>query len=156
NKPLIQAIEAAHPGVKVVWRQLTSETFTELFTAAQVAGDQIDLIDLNGQDLHRYAVDKSLMDLSNLTYKGRFYPIGLQAFTIGKKMWALPRGGISGFTFLYNKKLLAQVGMTSEPQTYDDLKMLASELKKIGVPLFVHPGQDVYLWPVWYFWTYAQ
>ncbi|HEX4207497.1 MAG TPA: ABC transporter substrate-binding protein [Ktedonobacteraceae bacterium] len=156
NKPLIQAIEAAHPGVKLVWRQLTSETFTELFTAASVAGDQIDLVDLNGQDLHRYAVDHSLMDLSNLAYKGRFHPIGLQAFTISKKLWALPRGGISGFTFFYNKKLLAQIGMTREPQTYDDLKMLASKLNKIGVPLFIHPGQDIYLWPVWYFWAYAQ
>jgi raffinose/stachyose/melibiose transport system substrate-binding protein len=156
NKQVIQAIEAAHPGVKVVWRNLTSEQFTQLFTAAEVAGDQIDIMDLNGQDLRRYAVGNKMKDLSNLTYKDRFRPLGLKTYTIDNKLWALPRGGISGFTFFYNKQLLNKVGMTSPPQTYDDLKALNQELNKIGVATFVHAGKDIYLWPVWYFWTHAQ
>lgn len=156
NKKVIQAIEAAHPGVKVVWRNLTSEQYTQLFTAAEVAGDQIDIMDLNGQDLRRYAVGHKLKDLSNISYKNRFRPLGVNTYTIDKKLWALPRGGISGFTFFYNKQLLNKVGMTKPPQTYDDLKTLYQELNKIGVATFVHPGKDIYLWPVWYFWAHAQ
>src|SRR5205809_7856044 len=53
SAPLIKGIEDANPGVKVEWRNLPSERFVELFTAAEVAGDQIDLMDLNGQDLRR-------------------------------------------------------------------------------------------------------
>src|SRR5690349_2707164 len=58
NDPLIQAIQKAHPGVQVVWRNFPSEQFTSLFSAASVAHDQIDIMDLNGQDLRRYAVSK--------------------------------------------------------------------------------------------------
>jgi raffinose/stachyose/melibiose transport system substrate-binding protein len=156
NAPLIAAIEEANPGVKVEWRGLTSERYTELFAAAEVAGDQIDLMDLNGQDLRRYAVGGKLKDLSDLTYKDRFRDVGIRTYTIGGKLWALPRGGISGFAYLYNKKSLEKVGVTTELVTYDDLMQIAPELKKAGIAPFVHPGKNIYLWPIWQFWAYAQ
>jgi len=156
NAPLIKAIEDANSGVKVDWRFLPSERFVELFTAAEVAGDQIDLMDLNGQDLRRYAVGNRLKDLSGISYKDRFRDVGLNTYTIKGKLWALPRGGISGFPFLYNKKVLEQVGMKKEPETYDDLLALAPELKKAGIAPFVHAGKNIYLWPVWQFWAHGQ
>ncbi|GLV53996.1 solute-binding protein [Dictyobacter sp. S3.2.2.5] len=156
SEPLIKAIEKAHPGVQVVWRTLTSENFTTLFSAAVLAHDQIDLMDLNGQDLRRYAVGHELLDLSSISYKSRFVPDATQVYTVDNKLWALPRGGIGGFTFFYNKKLLQQIGYTKELQTYSDLQEIAPELKKIGVAPFVHPGKDIYLWPVWMFWALAQ
>ncbi|EFH82685.1 ABC transporter substrate-binding protein [Ktedonobacter racemifer] len=156
NQPLIKGIEAAFPGGQVVWRGLTSERFVELFTASEVAHDQIDLLDLNGQDLRRYAVGNRLLTLDDFSHKDRFVPVALKTYTVKNKLQALARGGISGFTFFYNKKLLAQVGFKQEPQTYDDLRKLALELKKIGVAPFVHAGKDIYLWPVWMFWALAQ
>src|SRR5262245_44496637 len=152
SAPLIKGIEDANPGVKVEWRNLPSERFVELFTAAEVAGDQIDLMDLNGQDLRRYAVGNRLQDLSGIAFKNRFRDVGLSTYTIRGKLWALPRGGISGFPFLYNKKVLAQIGVTKEPETYDDLLAMAPDLKKAGVAPFVHAGKNIYLWPVWQFW----
>ncbi len=156
NAPLIKAIQDAHPEVKIVWRFLPSERFVELFTASEVAGDQIDLMDLNGQDLRRYAVAGKLRDLSDISYKDRFQDVALKTYTIQGKLWALPRGGISGFTFFYNKKLLQQAGMTNEPATYEDLLTIAPELQKAGVAPFAHPGKNIYLWPVWQFWAYGQ
>lgn len=155
NAPLIEAIEEAHPGVEVQWNGLTSERYTELFAAAEVAGDQIDLMDLNGQDLRRYAVGGRLTDLSDLDYLDRFRPVGLQTYTIGGTLWALPRGGIDGFTFLYNKKLLDEIGV-GEPVTYGDLLQMAPALKEAGAAPFVHPGKNIYLWPVWQFFAFAQ
>lgn len=156
NQTLIKGIEAAFPGVQVVWRGLTSERFVELFTASEVAHDQIDLLDLNGQDLRRYAVGNRLLSLDDFPHKDRFVPLAIKTFTVKNKLQALARGGIGGFTFFYNKKLLAQVGFHQEPQTYDDLRKLAPELKKIGVAPFVHGGKDIYLWPIWMFWAFAQ
>lgn len=156
NAPLIKAIQEAHPGVTVEWRNLPSERYVELFTAAEVAGDQIDLMDLNGQDLRRYAIGGKLRDLSNIAYKDRFREVALKTYEIAGKNWALPRGGISGFTFLTNKKAFEKVGMTKELVTYDDLKAIAPELKKAGIAPVTHAGKNIYLWPVWQFWAHGQ
>jgi raffinose/stachyose/melibiose transport system substrate-binding protein len=156
NAPLIEAIEAAHPGVTVEWRHMPSERFTELFAAAEVAGDQIDLMDLNGQDLRRYAVGGKLKDLSDIEYKDRFREVGLRTYTINDKLWALPRGGISGFTFLYNKTALEAIGVDKEPESYDELLEWAPQLKEAGYAPVTHSGKNIYLWPVWQFFAYAQ
>jgi raffinose/stachyose/melibiose transport system substrate-binding protein len=154
-EPWLTKMNAAFPGVEFDFRPLSSEKYTELFAASEVAGDQIDLMDLNGQDLRRYATGKKLKDLSNLAYKDRFRQVGLDTYTVQGKLWALPVGGIDGFTFLYNKKLFEKIG-AKEPETYDDLKAVAAELKKIGVAPFAHEGKNIYMWPVWQFWAYGQ
>jgi raffinose/stachyose/melibiose transport system substrate-binding protein len=157
NKPFIEKVEAKFPGVKINWSLFPSEKYTELFAAAEVAGDQIDIMHLNGQDLRRYATSKQLQDLAVMNFDTkRFRQIGLDTYTINGKLWGLPVGGISGFPFLYNKKLTDKVGMTKEPETYEELKDLAAELKKAGFAPFAHQGKNIYMWPVWYFWAYAQ
>ncbi|RIK34103.1 MAG: hypothetical protein DCC55_33715 [Chloroflexi bacterium] len=156
NEPLINAIQEANPGVEVEWRGLTSERYTELFAAAEVAGDQIDIMDLNGQDLRRYAVGGRLVDLSDLDYKDRFREVGLRTYTISGKLWALPRGGISGFPFLYNKQILDTIGASKEPETYAEVLEMSSAVKDAGYAPFVHAGKNIYLWPVWQFFAFAQ
>jgi len=153
---LIDGIEANFPGVEVEWRGLTSERYTELFAAAEIAGDQIDIMDLNGQDLRRYAVGGRLKDLSDVDYLDRFRPVGLETYTIGGKLWAIPNGGISGFPFFFNRKALDAVGYEGDPETYDEIRDLAPELKAAGYAPFTHSGQNIYLWPIWQFWAYAQ
>ena len=157
NAPLIEAIEEAHPGVKVVWRGLTSERYTELFAASEVAGDQIDLMDLNGQDLRRYAVGGKLKDLTDIvTYKDRFREVGLRTYTINDKLWALPRGGIAGFIFFFNKLALETIGVDKEPESYDELLEWAPDLKEAGYAPLTHSGKNIYLWPIWQFFAFGQ
>jgi len=157
NQPLIKAIEAANPGVTVDWRNLTSERYVELFSASDLAGEQIDILDMNGQDLRRFATGDKLADLTDkVTYLDRFQPVSTETYNLGGKQWALPRGGIDGFAFLYNKALLDKIGVTEEPATYDDLLKLKPELEKVGASVFTHQGKNIYLWPVWQFWTFAQ
>jgi raffinose/stachyose/melibiose transport system substrate-binding protein len=155
-QPTIDAIQAAYPGVKITWRYLPSERFAELFTASEVAGDQIDIMDLNGQDLRRYALGDRMKDLSGITFKDRFREVATATYTIGDKLWALPRGGISGFTFFYNKKSLEKIGASAVPETYADLVAIAPDLKAADIAPFVHAGKNIYLWPVWQFWAYGQ
>ena len=152
----IAAIKTAYPGVNVVWRHMPSERFAELFTASEVAGDQIDLMDLNGQDLRRYAVGGRLADLSGVKFLDRFREVAIDTYTIGETLWALPRGGISGFTFFHNKAALAKIGVTQPPQTYAELLAMAPDLIQAGIAPVTHPGRNIYLWPVWQFWAHAQ
>ncbi len=157
QRPFIDKVEAKFPGVKINWSLFPSEKFTELFAAAEVAGDQIDIMHLNGQDLRRYATSKKLQDMGTMNFDTkRFRQVALDTYTINGKLWALPVGGISGFPFFYNKKLTDKVGMTKEPETYQELKDLGVELKKAGFAPFAHQGKNIYMWPVWYFWAYAQ
>ncbi len=156
TQPWLDKMKAAFPGVDFDFRPLSSEKYTELFAASEVAGDQIDFMDLNGQDLRRYATGGKVLDLSNISYKDRFRPVGLTTYSMKGKLWALPVGGIDGFTFMYNKKLFDKIGATKEPETYDELKAMATEFKKIGVAPFTHEGKNIYMWPVWQFWAYGQ
>ena len=154
--PMIEEIQAKYPGLQIDWRNLTSEKYTELFAAADVAGDQIDLLDMNGQDLRRYAVANKLVDISDVTYLDRFRPIGLETYTLKGKLWALPRGGIGGWSLFYNKEAFAAIGVNEEIKTYDQLKQMAPELAKAGFEPISHEGKVLYMWPVWHFILHAQ
>lgn len=154
--PLIEEFQEKHPGVDVDWRNLTSERFTELFAAAEVAGDQIDLFAMNGQDFRRYAVADRLMDLSHLDYLDRFRPVSVDTYTFQGKVLALPRGAISPWVLFYNRNALEAIGVTEEISTYDELKEIAPALKDAGYEVMSHEGQVLYMWPVWHFILHAQ
>ena len=142
--------------VKVNYQFLPSERFVALFTAAQNSNQEIDVIFLNGQDTRRYMSSGALLPLDSLiNYKDRFLPKALETFTINGHLWGVPCGAVAGFPLLVNKKLLDDVG-ASLPATYDDLVSINRELQKKGISTFTHPGRNIYLWPVWFFTTYAQ
>jgi raffinose/stachyose/melibiose transport system substrate-binding protein len=67
----------------------------------------------------------------------------------------VPLGSTGGFNVMTNKYLLDKVG-ASYPKTYAELVAVGKKRQKIGVSAFSHPGKDIYLWPVWFFTTYAQ
>jgi ABC-type glycerol-3-phosphate transport system substrate-binding protein len=152
---LLADYEKQNPGVTVQYISFTSAQFVALFTAAQASGAQIDLVDLNGQDLRRYALAGDLLPLDSISYKSRFYSPGLQIYTIGGHLWALPKGAAGGFPIFYNNDLLKKAGV-GVPHSYADFKAMAPALKKIGASVFTHDGGLIYLWPVWFFTTYAQ
>jgi ABC-type glycerol-3-phosphate transport system substrate-binding protein len=142
--------------VKVNYQFLPSERFVALFTAVQNSNQEIDVIFLNGQDTRRYMSAGALVPLETLiTYKDRFLPKAVETYTISGHLWGVPCGAVQGFPLLVNKKLLDDIG-AAIPGTYDDLLSINRELKKKGVSTFTHPGQVIYLWPVWFFTIYAQ
>lgn len=100
----------AYPGITVDYSNLTSEKYAELFTAMKSAGEQIDVMYLNAQDLRRYATAGDLIDLSDIDYKDRFRPVAIDTYTINGKLWAVARGSIGGFNVYYNKALLEKYG----------------------------------------------
>jgi raffinose/stachyose/melibiose transport system substrate-binding protein len=152
---LLNDFQTMNPGVKINYQYFTSEQFVALFTAAQQSGQEIDVLLLNGQDTRRYALAGDLLPLDSVSYKNRFEKLAIDTYTINGHLWGVPIGGTGGFNIMTNMYLLKQVG-ASYPKTYADLVAVGKKLQKIGVNAFTHPGKDIYLWPVWFFTTYAQ
>jgi ABC-type glycerol-3-phosphate transport system substrate-binding protein len=71
---LLDTFKAANPGVNTKVMLFPEEKFVALYTASQAAGEQVDLLMLNGQDLRRYATSQALSPLDDLPYKNRFIP----------------------------------------------------------------------------------
>jgi len=143
------------PNIKIDYLDFPSERFVALFTAAQASGEQIDILGLNGQDLRRYALAKTLLPLDHLPNVERFQKVALNTYTIGGHLWALPSGSMGGFPIFYNNALLRKAGV-APPRTYADLLHIRDVLAKHGASVFTHEGKNIYLWPVWFFTTYAQ
>jgi raffinose/stachyose/melibiose transport system substrate-binding protein len=152
---LLDAYQKAHPGIEVKVVQYPEEKFVALYTAAQAAGEQVDVLMLNGQDLRRYATSDALTSFDDVSFKSRFLPEALNTFTIDGKLWGFPSGALGGFIVFVNKAMLDKYKLPL-PATYDDLKSIASVLHKDGIASFTHPGKIIYMWPVWFFTTFAQ
>lgn len=144
--------KSGHPNVK--YQYFPSEQYVALLTTALRSGNPPTVLGLNGQDTRKFALNGTLEPL-HVDYLDRFYPLGPKTYTIGGKLYGVPMGSTGGFLILYNHQLLDKIG-AKYPSTYDELKSIGAELKKIGVDAFTHPGKDIYLWPVWFFTTYAQ
>jgi raffinose/stachyose/melibiose transport system substrate-binding protein len=153
---LVKSFEVAHPGITIRELDYPSESYVSLFTAQQTAGESADILILNGQDLRRYATNDTLLALDTAAaHLDRFRPGALATCQIGGKTWGLPYSDISGFPVFANRKVLDKVGMAM-PKTYSDFLELRDKLKGSGIKVFTHPGKDLYLWPVWFFTTFAQ
>jgi raffinose/stachyose/melibiose transport system substrate-binding protein len=152
---LFNDYQKLRPGVQIEYTFFTSERFVALFTAAQASGEQIDILGLNGQDLRRYALANALMPLDHMPTLERFQKVALDTYSIGGHLWALPSGEMGGFPIFYNNALLKKVGV-APPRTYHDFLHIRDALAKVGASVFTHEGKNIYLWPVWFFTTYAQ
>jgi len=152
---LIDSFQQAHPGVSISYQTFTSDRFVALFTAKQASGEQIDVLLPNGQDVRRYAQSNTLLPLDNLVQRDRFQETALRPYTIKGHLWAVPSGAIGGFPIFVNKALLDAAKLPL-PRTYADLKRIGAALNKQGIGAFTHQGRNIYLWPVWFFTTFAQ
>jgi raffinose/stachyose/melibiose transport system substrate-binding protein len=151
----LKEFEAANPGVTTKLVLYPQEKFVAMYTAAQTAGEQVDLLNLNGQDLRRYATANALLSFDSISYKNRFIPEALTPYTVNGQLWGLPAGAAGGFVVFTNRALLDKVGLKI-PSTYEELKAVGEALRAKGLSAFTHPGKVIYMWPVWFFTTFAQ
>jgi raffinose/stachyose/melibiose transport system substrate-binding protein len=152
---LTKSFEAAHPGISIKTTAYPSETYVALLTAAQQAGEPIDIMFLNGQDLRRYAVDGTALQLDGKSNLDRFRPGALSTGQVNGKTYGIPYGSIGGFPLITNAKILEDKGLKM-PETYADLLTIRDALAGSDVKVFTHPGKNIYLWPVWFFTTFGQ
>jgi raffinose/stachyose/melibiose transport system substrate-binding protein len=151
----LKDFEAANPGVTTKLVLYPEEKFVAMYTAAQTAGEQADLLNLNGQDLRRYATSNALLSFTSISYKDRFIPESLAPYTVNGQLWGLPAGAAGGFVVFTNQALLDRIGLKA-PTTYEEIKEVGNALRAKGCSAFTHPGKIIYMWPVWFFTTFAQ
>ena len=152
---LIESFQADNPGVAIKTTSYPSETDVALMTAAQKAGEAIDIMFLNGQDLRRYAIDGTRLQLDDKLALDRFRPGALATGQVNGKTFGVPYSSISGFPLIANAKILTDHGLTM-PKTYADLLAIRDKLAGTDIKVFTHPGKNIYLWPVWFFTTFGQ
>lgn len=153
---LLTTFQQQHPGLSISYTSIPSERFVALFSAAAASGEQIDALLLNGQDVRRYALAGSIIPLDTLvSYRDRFQASSLTPYTVKGRLVALPTGPVGGFPIGANMALLERINKPY-PTTYAELKQVGAALQKQGVAAFTHPGKNIYLWPVWFFTTFAQ
>lgn len=133
-----------------------SATYVQAFMVASNAGQQIDVLCLNGQNARSFANKGIIVDLTNqIKYWDRFYENSLEVVTFGGKKYAVPMGSSGTSGLLYNKALLSKYNL-EPPKNINDVLEIAKKLKGQGISAITNGGSTIYMWPLWYFTTLNQ
>jgi multiple sugar transport system substrate-binding protein len=132
-----QAGEASKAlGAEVVFEFINANDIQPRITAAIQSGSGPDIIHMLHNWPHLYA--NGLVDVSDLAEwqskdQGGFYTQSEIYAKVGKSFLALPHSIVPGL-IAYRKSWFDEVGATTFPKTYDDLRQVAGKLKKKGRP----------------------
>jgi multiple sugar transport system substrate-binding protein len=127
---IVTAFEKVHPNIKV---DVTSIAWTNFDSEVQTMIQNKNYPDITeGDYFSNYASDGLLYPASGvLSDPGNL----LQTFTASDSVNGVQYGmpfTTSSRTLFYNKKLFAQAGITSAPQTWADIKTDAAKITKLG------------------------
>ena len=127
---IVTAFEAAHPDIKV---NVTSIAWTNFDTEVQTMIQNKQYPDITeGDYFSNYAQDGLLYSASDvLSDPANLLPAFKNQGTYNGVQYGMPFT-TSSRTLFYNKKLFAQAGITSAPQTWADVEADAAKIKKLG------------------------
>jgi multiple sugar transport system substrate-binding protein len=132
-----QAVEASKElGAEVVFEFINANDIQARVTAAMQSGAGPDIIQMLHNWSHLYA--NGLVDVSDLVAwqvkeQGALYPLSDANTKVAGKYLALPHGIVPGL-IAYRKSWFDEIGVTTFPKTYEDLRQVALKLKKKGKP----------------------
>jgi raffinose/stachyose/melibiose transport system substrate-binding protein len=153
---IVESFGAAND-CEVKFQAYPSDSYMQVLTAAINAGSQVDVILANGQDIRLMAEKGIIMDLTKeVKYFDRLFPAMIIPLTFSKKSYGLPLGYSSTSGVYYSKAIFAQAGITTLPTTYAEFVAASAKIKKLGIAPIAMGGGDIYMWPMWYFQTFAQ
>lgn len=147
---------AANPNVEIEVTVLENEAFKSKVATLMQSGNPPDVFhSWGGGTMAEYAKAGLLKDITkfvNGTEWGNSMAPGVwQVYQYGGKQFGVPYD-MGGITFWYNKELLAKVGYTSFPSTWDDFLVLVGKLKAAGITPIALGGGDK--WPAMHMWSY--
>ncbi|HEX9372976.1 MAG TPA: extracellular solute-binding protein [Roseiflexaceae bacterium] len=127
--------------------------------AARIAHEPVDIV-TTGANLVNSTLARgaALMDLTDLVkpFQQRFQPGMLEPYTIGGRLWAIPFSQVSTSAIFYNADIFKKLGL-EQPRTYQDLVRVAAAIRsQRQIMPMIHQGQASWMWPMWFFETYAQ
>ncbi|MET0427269.1 MAG: extracellular solute-binding protein [Microvirga sp.] len=153
---LARKYEAAHPGVKVEVQYLENEAYKKKLTTLLQSSDRPNIIYswAGGvlRDQVKAGVIEDLTPVMDATWKARFVPAAVQAYTIDDKIYGVPMH-TAQVGFFYNKDLFAKAGLdASKIKTWDDLLAAVKTLQAAGITPIVTGGADK--WPLHFYWSH--
>lgn len=144
-------------GVKVKMTCIASDKFVQTFMVAANGGSPIDLLWLNGQDARAFAKKGLIMDLTSDTSSlvSRFNDAAVKQYTFQNKLYGIPSDSGNTSMCYYNKDIFDKYNL-KVPETYADMVADNNILKQNKLTLFGFGGATTYMWPMWFFNTFAQ
>ena len=134
----IAEFEAAHPDIKIEWEAFENNSYKTKIKAAMMGGDTEDLPDIfftwAGAFLGDFAEVGSAycLDEAYKPFASDLPEVMLQNSTYGGKHFGVPLT-YNIVTLFANMDLLAEVGYTEVPQTYEDLTACCDALVEKGI-----------------------
>jgi multiple sugar transport system substrate-binding protein len=156
-----QAADASKElGAEVVFEFINANDIQARVTAAMQSGAGPDIIQMLHNWPHLYA--NGLVDVSDLVAwqvkeQGALYPLSDANTKVAGKYLALPHGIVPGL-IAYRKSWFDEIGVTTFPKTYEDLRQVAMKLKKKGKPYgqtLGHTFGDAPGWAYPLMWNYG-
>jgi raffinose/stachyose/melibiose transport system substrate-binding protein len=135
---MIDRFTAAHPDIKLVRDQSSADVIDTKVPTLASANELPDIFANRSAWVPNFEGSGQLMSINELfandpSFVSGFSPGMLDDFTYQGKVYGIPWRAMSLFFMYYNMDILAQAGITSVPQTYDELKAAVLAVKKIGV-----------------------
>jgi raffinose/stachyose/melibiose transport system substrate-binding protein len=148
--------EAAHPGVKVEVQYLENEAYKKKLTTLLQSSDRPNIIYswAGGvlRDQVKAGVIEDLTPVMDASWKARFAPAAIQAYTIGDKIYGVPMH-TAQVGFFYNKDLFAKAGVeASSIKRWDDLLGAVRKFQAAGITPIIAGGGDK--WPLHFYWSH--
>jgi multiple sugar transport system substrate-binding protein len=156
-----QAVDASKAlGAEVVFEFINANDLQARITAAMQSGAGPDIIQMLHNWPHLYA--NGLVDVSDLVAwqvkeQGALYTLSEANVKAGGKFLALPHGIVPGL-IAYRKSWFDEVGATTFPKTYEELRQVTTKLKKKGKPYgqtLGHTFGDAPGWAYPLMWNYG-
>jgi ABC-type glycerol-3-phosphate transport system substrate-binding protein len=123
------------------------------------AGDQVDLLNINGQFVRAWVRDNLLYEISTLKDAapalGRIEASFLDAASPGgKRYYCVPVAALGGahVAVWYNNKAILDKAGVQPAKTVDDLKAMTAPLKAVGAAPQVHPSGEIWWNPLLVMW----
>ncbi|HHY83369.1 MAG TPA: extracellular solute-binding protein [Clostridiales bacterium] len=152
---IVKEFEKAN-NVKITGVCTTSEEFVQVVMVAINGGQQIDVMDINGQDARAFATKGLIQPLTDkVTYWDRFHEASIKQYTFGDEIYGVPTGDAGGMVMYYNPSLFKKYDV-KVPTNMQELAEAKEKFAEHGIAMFAHCGGTIYMWPSWYFMLFAQ
>jgi raffinose/stachyose/melibiose transport system substrate-binding protein len=160
RKQILSDFTAKTPNITFDVRALaTGKDWDRLARTSVSAGEQVDLLNINGQFVRAWVRDNLLDDLATHPELSAAFAKVDPSFLAAqaddpKHPYALPvfhASPVQVTALFYNKTILDKAGV-QPPKTFADMRAMVEPLKKIGAVPLVHPAGEIWWNPLLVMW----
>lgn len=150
-KDRFAAFEELHPDVEMEWIDQKGPDWPGYFQTQVMAGSAPDILQIQGSLWVQYAAQGGLVDLTPYLERDglldRYEPGVMETYKYQGRYYLAPYGMYKTMLF-YNKPMLAEAGIDSPPETFEELIADAQTLTKDGKTGFISLNFDWMYWPL--------